>query len=1096
MLTLKRSDKHPEPKISRLRASAILTVAAGILVSFVLSSATSIHSAHAATGSQGSWETAQQKLWFMALDRCLTASDMLNSGIATGNVFFGDFVVWKTANGAYIEANLEGKYDDGAIACNGNNSAIFERALSALGLDKNQIYCEYKDGAYTGSGGILEDNSKYVSCQDMVASAPARDLSFKSWTDRHQYFQEVVTNVLYGGDSSNIPGGSMTTLTDLERYYIYRDAFVRVCTTGGTAAFDTTNGYQIYAWNESAQKFELGSYSENRSKSHNLKVYQYPTGSGNSEASVIDDQTCGDLAGILSTDSDEVKAYINEVADCTKRVADAVESIRSWASSHDGEYSTTAEAEISTLLAKYGSVSESAKVTFGSDGVVSFNCPSLDSLSREWEDIKTKNSLTDDTPTIDTSVASTAYSSTGDGLEATCHSTSGAFGWVFCPILEFASSAAIWAYENVIVPNLHTDPQLFETSGSRNGTFLAWEIFRDFANVVFVIYLLVIIFSQVTGFGIDNYGIKKSLPKLIAAAVLVNVSFYICQALIDVSNIAGSGIYDTINDISLNRITIPAVSANVMGKDGSIAMGIFEIVAVGTIGTLAAGGLFWTMIGTAILAALPVILGAVVGFLFLWLLLSMRQAVVVVLVAISPLAFICYSLPNTKKLFDRWAQILKGMLLLYPTAALLMAGGRLAARIIYASGATENNLPLLLTAAVAEAAPLFFIPGLTRSAYRATGALGTALNNLRNRAATGTRRGVGNWSMVSSARQRRAEETVRRRAGIDRNGNVRNLNAFQRAIRGGRNSIARNRVAYSKQQDITAAYDAAMDHNYIQNQRLAREDREHKQRIDALVYGIRRNGTLDNGLNLDYGIGGTHTNIISGRIVDLSNRGWNNLNQNEQDELEALFAIQGDANNRDGIVSVNSLTNGVTVNDGTTNHTVNTTGVDTLTLLRQRNSAVAGNLARKNGVIARYYQALASGTGDNSWNRATIGANYTQGAANDTSDVNDWSGATIREFARFMTQDQRAATINDRNFNQTITDQGKRDDIIAAFEARHTAGNARTATVPGYTGTFHSAPTGWVIDTAASAAAGVPIYRSQTNSAHTRRYNAQTNRFV
>ncbi|MBQ2630264.1 MAG: hypothetical protein IJG13_11360, partial [Kiritimatiellae bacterium] len=40
-------------------------------------------------------------------------------------------------------------------------------------------------------------------------------------------------------------------------------------------------------------------------------------------------------------------------------------------------------------------------------------------------------------------------------------------------------------------------------------------------------------------------------------------------------------------------------------------------------------------------------------------------------------------------------------------------------------------------AMVAEAGPLFLIPGLTRSAYRATGQLGTTLNGLRGRLAGG-----------------------------------------------------------------------------------------------------------------------------------------------------------------------------------------------------------------------------------------------------------------------------------------------------------------------------------------------------------------------
>ena len=62
------------------------------------------------------------------------------------------------------------------------------------------------------------------------------------------------------------------------------------------------------------------------------------------------------------------------------------------------------------------------------------------------------------------------------------------------------------------------------------------------ANIIFAIALAVVILSQITGFGVSNYGIKKMLPTLIMVAVLVNLSFFLCQLAVDVSNITGYGI--------------------------------------------------------------------------------------------------------------------------------------------------------------------------------------------------------------------------------------------------------------------------------------------------------------------------------------------------------------------------------------------------------------------------------------------------------------------------------------------------------------------------------------------------------------------------
>ena len=58
---------------------------------------------------------------------------------------------------------------------------------------------------------------------------------------------------------------------------------------------------------------------------------------------------------------------------------------------------------------------------------------------------------------------------------------------------------------------------------------------------------LFIIYSEATGNGfgaMNNYSIKKTLPRLIMFAALVNLSCWICAAAVEVSNIVGSGMYN------------------------------------------------------------------------------------------------------------------------------------------------------------------------------------------------------------------------------------------------------------------------------------------------------------------------------------------------------------------------------------------------------------------------------------------------------------------------------------------------------------------------------------------------------------------------
>ena len=79
-----------------------------------------------------------------------------------------------------------------------------------------------------------------------------------------------------------------------------------------------------------------------------------------------------------------------------------------------------------------------------------------------------------------------------------------------------------------------------------NPVLSAYNTFLPYANLVLAVVFLLIIYSEATGNGfgaMNNYSIKKTLPRLIIFAILINLSFYICAAAVDVSNIAGSSMY-------------------------------------------------------------------------------------------------------------------------------------------------------------------------------------------------------------------------------------------------------------------------------------------------------------------------------------------------------------------------------------------------------------------------------------------------------------------------------------------------------------------------------------------------------------------------
>ena len=115
--------------------------------------------------------------------------------------------------------------------------------------------------------------------------------------------------------------------------------------------------------------------------------------------------------------------------------------------------------------------------------------------------------------TLDAQSASTNQGTTSCALEG--------IGWVICPATNFLAGAMDWMFD--ILSSFLTVRPVQTTQD--NALFRSWSVMRNFANVAFVIAFLIIIYSQITGVGITNYGLKRLLPRLIIAAILVNISY-------------------------------------------------------------------------------------------------------------------------------------------------------------------------------------------------------------------------------------------------------------------------------------------------------------------------------------------------------------------------------------------------------------------------------------------------------------------------------------------------------------------------------------------------------------------------------------------
>lgn len=280
---------------------------------------------------------------------------------------------------------------------------------------------------------------------------------------------------------------------------------------------------------------------------------------------------------------------------------------------------------------------------------------------------------------------------------ATCEDSLGALGWLVCPTTGKISEAVDWLYEKI--EDILVINPVFAEDGQP--IYEIWKYFRGVTNIVFIIFLLVVIYSQITGYGINNYGLKRSLPKLIVAAVLVNLSFIICSLAVDVSNVIGNGLRGLFESIETATMSSMAVGA---GGSSHVAMAeMYSAMAGGT--ALAIGGGVVAFEAGAIWMLIPVALGAIVAVAAGLITIALRQAVVALLIMVAPLAMVAYILPNTEKWFRQWKQLLTKMLVFYPAFSLLFGASSLAGWAIIVS--SSDGFGLLLGTAV-QIFPLFF----------------------------------------------------------------------------------------------------------------------------------------------------------------------------------------------------------------------------------------------------------------------------------------------------------------------------------------------------------------------------------------------------
>jgi len=329
----------------------------------------------------------------------------------------------------------------------------------------------------------------------------------------------------------------------------------------------------------------------------------------------------------------------------------------------------------------------------------------------------------------------------------TCEISVSPLTWIICPIFNGAKVFSLWIF-SILSDHLKVLPvtTVADPSGKYDSLYVVWQSFRDIGDVILVIAVIIIVYSEAVGGSIaDAYNVRKMLPRILIAAILINLSIYAVNTLVDIFNILGVGISDLILRPfqSTDIFHFSPSGSQQLGAFGFGMLGAFVGAGGASAAVFAAvelhaiGGIF----GYVFLLALPLLVGA----LAIWITVMVRWGLIVLLTLFSPIAFALYALPNTETYFKKWWKLLVQALMVYPVVMVMVAIGSILSAITYKTNSVSGGI----TGFVLQFLPLIATP----LAFKISGGiLGTISDYLTKNGMKWTSR------ITKGARERKKEE--------------------------------------------------------------------------------------------------------------------------------------------------------------------------------------------------------------------------------------------------------------------------------------------------------------------------------------------------
>jgi hypothetical protein len=233
--------------------------------------------------------------------------------------------------------------------------------------------------------------------------------------------------------------------------------------------------------------------------------------------------------------------------------------------------------------------------------------------------------------------------------------------------------------------------------GNSTGLLVGWGILRDIGNIVLLFAFIFLGVLMILN--LESINTRKAIPALLIAALLLNFSLFITEAVIDVSNVISAGLYNQAGNAdctgdNTNTCLNVGISGQIIKATGladvfTSSNGLGSTSLISQVGTNSFGKMItYISLTIFVVVVIFVLLSAAV-------LLLIRAITLVFIMVLSPLAFVAMVIPPLADQGKKWQKILIGEAFFAPVYLLLVL---VSLKIMYGieSGLNSGSKPQTL----------------------------------------------------------------------------------------------------------------------------------------------------------------------------------------------------------------------------------------------------------------------------------------------------------------------------------------------------------------------------------------------------------------